>query len=96
MKKWLLLLSRNVNKIMNICISTAVGAPYKSKQDFVAQMNARFSDKVHLNFLGSVTKDCEYVVWSKEGAPTSKVKKAEKYGIPVLTGAEFEAMLQGM
>lgn len=86
----------SVNKIMNICISTAVGAPYKSKQDFVAQMNARFSDKVHLNFLGSVTKDCEYVVWSKEGAPTSKVKKAEKYGIPVLTGAEFEAMLQSM
>lgn len=86
----------SVNKIMNICISTAVGAPYKSKSDFVQQMNTRYGDKVHLNFLGSVTKDCEYLIWSKEGMPTNKVQKAQRYGIPILTGAEFEAMLEDM
>lgn len=86
----------SVNKFMNICISTAVGAPYKSKADFVQQMNARYSNKVHLNFLGSVTKDCEYLIWSKEGVPTNKVQKANKYGIPIMTGAEFENMLDNM
>lgn len=86
----------SVNKFINICISTAVGAPYKSKADFVQQMNAKFSDKVHLNFLGSVTKDCEYLIWSKEGAPTNKVQKANKYGIPILTGTEFESLLESM
>lgn len=85
-----------VNKVINICISTAVGAPYKSKADFVQQMNSKYGDKVHLNFLGSVTKDCEYLIWSKEGVPTNKVKKAEKYGIDVMTGAEFEKFLESM
>lgn len=85
-----------VNKVMNICISTAVGAPYKSKADFVQQMNAKYSDKVHLNFLGSVTKDCEYLIWSKEGMPTNKVQKAQRYDIPIMTGAEFERMLEDM
>lgn len=65
-------------RVINICISTAVGKPYSSKADFVAKMNEEFGHKVHLNFLGSVTNDCQFLIWSKEGAPTNKVKKAEK------------------
>lgn len=62
--------------VINICISTAVGYPYTSKQDFVAKMNERYGHKVHLNFLGSVTNDCQFLIWSKEGPPTNKVRKA--------------------
>lgn len=64
--------------VINICISTAVGKPYGSKSDFVSQMNEEFGDKVHLNFLGSVSKDCQFLIWSKEGAATSKVTKVER------------------
>lgn len=60
---------------LNICISRAVGGNYGSKQEFVSQMNNSFGDKVHLNFLESVSKDCAFLIWSKEGSPTSKVKK---------------------
>lgn len=82
--------------IINICISTAVGAPYSSKPDFVAKMNDLFSHKIHLNFLKAVTKDCHYLIWSKQGAPTNKAEKAGKYGIPIVTGSEFEAILEAM
>ena len=85
-----------VDKVLNICISSAVGAPYKSKQDFVTQMNNRYGSKVHLNFLGSVTKDCQYLIWSKEGLPTNKVSKAEKLKVPIMTGEEFRRMLESM
>ena len=62
--------------VINLCISTGVGKPYKSKKDFINQMNEQFGHKIHLNFLGSVSKDCHFLIWSKEGAETSKVKKA--------------------
>lgn len=65
-------------EVINICISTAVGKPYTSKSDFVSKMNEEFGEKVHLNFLGSVSKDCQFLIWSKEGAPTNKVTKTER------------------
>lgn len=60
---------------VNICISTAVGYPFSSKSDFVRQMNDRYGNKIHLNFLGSVSNAIEFLVWSKEGSMTSKVRK---------------------
>lgn len=78
---------------LNICISTSVGEGFSSKQDFIAKMNERYQG-VHLNFLSSVTKDCDYLIWSGVGTPTSKVQRARKYGIPILSGAEFEAVLK--
>jgi hypothetical protein len=62
--------------VVNICISTSVGKPYASKVDFIFQMNEEFGNKIHLNSLGSVSKDCEFLIWSKEGSATTKVKKA--------------------
>lgn len=63
-------------EVVNICISTSVGKPYGSKVDFVHQMNEEFGHKIHLNSLGSVSKDCQFLIWSKIGSPTTKVKKA--------------------
>lgn len=81
------------NKTLNICISTSVGAGFTNKADFANQMNLRYGDVCHINYLTAVTKNCDYLIWSKVGAPTSKVKKANSYGIPILTGEEFEEML---
>lgn len=90
--------------VVNICISTSVGAPFGSKKDFVNQMNNDYGDKVHLNFLGSVTKECQFLIWAKEGSPTSKVKKVESINakregtdekeIAVMTGLEFKEYLE--
>ena len=81
---------------LNVCISTSVGKGYSSKADFVNQMNHKYGGKCHVNFLSSVTKNCDYLIWAKQGSPTSKVQKANKYGIPIVTGAEFEEILKGM
>jgi NAD-dependent DNA ligase len=64
--------------VINLCISTSVGKPYGSKKDFIAQMNTEFGTKVHLNFLESISKDCEFLIWSKQGSATSKVDKINK------------------
>lgn len=85
---------RETQKVMNICISTAVGAPYKNKADFIKQMNDKYGEKCYLNMLGSVSKKCEYLVWSKQGAATSKVEKATALNIPIMTGVEFDEMMQ--
>lgn len=87
---------KGATQVVNICISTAVGAPYKNKADFIRAMNDKYGDKMYLNKLGSVTKNCQYLVWSKVGEPTNKVKAATKLGIPILTGVEFDAMLNDM
>lgn len=69
--------------VLNVCISTAVGKPYKSKKDFINQMNEQFGHKVHLNFLSSVSKEVHFLIWSKEGAETSKVRKAKAHNVKV-------------
>lgn len=66
-------------RTITVCISRAVGGSYGSKQDFVATMNNLYGHKVHLNFLESFSKACDVLIWSKEGAPTSKVKAAQKH-----------------
>ena len=82
------------NKTVNVCISTSVGSGFSSKADFINQMNQKYGDKVHINFLSAVTANCNYLIWSKVGSPTSKVKKAQAKNIPIYTGVEFEQLLQ--
>lgn len=98
--------------VFNICISTAVGFPFKSKASFVSEMNEMFGDKVHLNFLGSVSRNCDFLIWSKEGGKTSKVRKAEALNekiefeneqynennktIEIMTGLEFRDYLESL
>jgi NAD-dependent DNA ligase len=79
---------------MNICISTSVGAPYKSKKEFVDTMNEKYGSQIYINKLDSLTKDCECLVCSTPNATTNKVRKAKDWGIPILTGVEFEEMIQ--
>lgn len=81
---------------INICISTAVGPPYANKAAYVAYMNETYADKVHLNFLNSVTKSCQYLICSDKNATTNKAKAASKLGIPIMTGAEFEAYIKSL
>lgn len=89
--------------VINVCISTKVGSPYASKEDFKARMKEEFSHKVHINFLGSVTQDCHFLIWSKTGTPTTKVKNAWRINekraetgldeMPICTGSEFRQYL---
>lgn len=84
---------RGVSSI-NICLSTAVGKPYTSKADFVDKMNRAYGANMHINQLSGVTQSCNCLIWSKQGGKTSKVQKAEKYGIPILTGRAFDLAMQ--
>jgi NAD-dependent DNA ligase len=79
-----------VTKSVNICISRAVGSPYESKQDFVNTINEVYGSVIHINNLSSLSKQCDCLVWSKQGAPTSKVEKARKNNIPIVTGYGFD------
>lgn len=80
--------------VINICISTSVGKPYRNKKDFILAMTNLVDGRVQLNVLPSLTKDCNYLIWSKEGNATSKVNKAIKYNIPIYKGIEFEEYLK--
>lgn len=82
-----------VTKSVNICISRAVGSPYESKQDFVNTINSVYGSIMHINNLSSLSKQCNCLVWSKVGAPTSKVEKARKNNITIITGRGFDMAL---
>ena len=85
-----------MNWTLSICISSSVGEPFKSKGDFVAAMNSKYSNLVNINLMSSVTKNCDALIWSGYGVPTSKVEKAKKYGIKVYTGKEFDEYLESL
>ncbi len=63
--------------------SDEVGSPFKTKADFYATVNNKFSDSFHVDFLGSVTKGIDYLIWAgADGSParlTSKVKKVRAW-----------------
>lgn len=84
------------DRSVNICISRAVGAPYQSKQDFVHIMNEQYGSMIHINNLSSLSKNCHCLIWSKEGAATTKVTKAKNADIPIVTGAGFALILSIM
>ena len=93
-EKWVNI--RQAVTTINICISTAVGPPYANKAAYVAYMNDTYANKIHLNFLNSVTKNCQYLICADKNATTSKAKKAREQNIPIMTGAEFEAYIQNL
>ena len=88
------LVVKELKNTINAVISSTVGGKYKTKSEFENAMHTLYGDKVYVNFLKSLTKDCEYLIWSGEGAETSKVVKAKKMGIPIMNGDEFEIMLK--
>ena len=84
------------NTTINAVISSSVGGKYKTKAEFENTIHNLYGDKIYVNFLSSLTKDCQYLIWAGEGKETSKVVKAKKLNIPIMNGDEFEAMLKEM
>lgn len=68
-------------RLKAVC-SDEVGIPFKTKADFYATVNNRYDD-IHVEFLNSVTKGIDYLIWAgADGSParyTNKVKKTEGY-----------------
>lgn len=87
------------NKIeLNVVCSDQVGNGFSKKKEFYDYVNNTFGDKLHVNFLSSVTKKIDYLVWAgADGTParyTSKVKTVEGYqakglDIPIVTAQQF-------
>ena len=78
------IIKTNTAEMINLkaVCSDEVGAPFKTKADFYATVNNKFSN-IHVEFLNSVTKKIDYLVWAgADGSParyTNKVKKTEGY-----------------
>ena len=85
-------------KELNVVCSDQVGDGFSKKNEFYAYVNSTFEDKVHVNFLTSVNRSIDYLVWAgADGSParyTSKVQKVEGYNskgcnIPIVTAKQF-------
>lgn len=82
--------------------SDEVGKPFRTKADFYATINNMYPN-VHVEFLGAVTKNIDYLVWAgADGSParlTNKVKKTQAYNekgcnIPIVTAMQFIEILK--
>lgn len=85
-------------KQLKVVCSDQVGNGFSKKNEFYSYVNNKFGDKIHVDFLPSVTKDIDYLVWAgADGSParyTSKVQKVERYNqngcnIPIVTAEQF-------
>lgn len=90
---------------LNVVCSDQVGYGFGKKTEFYAYVNDKFGDKVHVNFLPSVNRKIDYLVWAgADGSParyTSKVKTVEGYNakglnIPIVTAEQFINIVRGM
>ena len=91
-------------KELNVVCSDQVGDGFTKKAEFYSYINNTFGDKVHVNFLPSVNKSIDYLVWAgADGSParyTSKVKTVEGWNsrgltnIPILTASQFIADME--
>lgn len=82
---------------LKIVCSTAVGKPFKSKQEFYRYIDNNYANKVKVTWSSSATKSCDLLIWSgADGSDvlTSKVEKICKFNstgshIPILTAQQF-------
>ena len=92
-------------KELNVVCSDQVGGRFAKKNDFYEFCRTEFGDRYHINFLGSVSKTIDYLVWAgADGSParyTNKVKTVEKWNdkgerqIPIVTAEELISILDG-
>lgn len=93
------------NKLeLDVVCSDQVGGDFKKKSEFYSYINNEFADRVHVNFLSSVTKKIDYLVWAgADGSParyTNKVKTVEGWNekgtcnIPIVTAQQFIEMME--
>lgn len=90
-------------KKLTVVCSDQVGGNFRTKSEFYAYVNNTFADKLHVDFLSSVSKSIDYLVWAgADGSParyTSKVQKVERYNekgidIPIVTAQQFIDILE--
>lgn len=96
LKSWEDLFERSsaVNKIVRVCISDSAGSPYVSKRDFMNKMqDLGEALGIRVEFSPSLTKNCDVLVHAG-GRVTNKLKKAQQWGLPVMTGLEFKEGLE--
>lgn len=83
---------------LNVVCSDQVGGGFKNKPAFYAYMKDKYKGRIHFNFLSSVNKQIDYLVWAgADGSParyTSKVRTVEGYqakglDIPILTAIQL-------
>ncbi len=83
---------------LNVVCSDQVGGGFSKKPEFYAYIKENYGDRVHVNFLTSVNKKIDYLIWAgADGSParyTSKVQKVERYqeqgyDIPIMTATQF-------
>lgn len=91
--------------------SDEVGYPFTTKNDFYATVNNLYPN-IHVEFLQSVTKSINYLVWAgadgkTQARYTNKVKKVEGWNkafketgkgknIPIVTASEFLSILKDL
>ena len=90
---------------LNVVCSDQVGDGFHKKSEFYAYCKEHFGDRFQINFLSSVTKSIDYLVWAgADDSParyTSKVQKVERYNekgsnIPIVTAHKFIEELENM
>lgn len=83
---------------LNVVCSNQVGGGFGKKSEFYDYVNSTFGDRYQVNFLSSVNKKIDYLVWAgADGSPsryTNKVKTVEGYNskgtnIPIVTANQF-------
>ncbi len=62
---------------------------YPSKEAFINMINTEYSGTVYVNYIKSMSSNVDVLIWEGVGEYTSKVQKAEKLGVPVMTSREF-------
>lgn len=92
-------------KELNVVCSDQVGGGFSKKPEFYAYIKERFKENIHVNFLSSVSKSIDYLVWAgADGSParyTSKVQKVERYNekgmnIPIVSADMFIEKLDNL
>lgn len=85
-------------KELNVVCSDQVGGGFSKKSEFYAYVKSITEGRLRVNFLSSVSKNIDYLVWAgADGSParyTSKVQKVENWNergsnIPIVTASEF-------
>lgn len=66
-------------KTIKVVCSTSVGIGYASKRDFIADMNEKFKDFIHIQFMDGFSKKIDYLVWSG-GSEEADILMGKKEG----------------
>lgn len=92
-------------KEINVVCSDQVGGGFSKKSEFYAYIKSITEGRLRVNFLSSVSKSIDYLVWAgADGSParyTSKVQKVENWNergsnIPIVTASQFIEEIEDM